>query len=428
MSILITACDQTAITPKGEDKLSEQKKVELSKNKVEIEFWSHYTGWDDIIAEFEKKYPNVNVNTRTFSFDSYVETYEMAIANGSAPDVMIADSKDFGRFAAISGLENLLAHGAEKYRKDFSSSLWDINLSFDKKSLVGFPSGSSPYITYYRADLMEQYGFPSDPEELGKYMEDPENWLKIARALKKDDRYIANWLMDIVQIYDTTAPVFNENMKFARRNESFIDALELASTIYNEGLTSSTDTWTAAGGEALKNGKIAMLYMGTWGANELQSWAPNTTGKWRQTRLPFNLNGWVNSSSFMIPTSSEEKKWAFAFIEYCVTEYSMKGKGNSVPSYLPARESEQRVASGVKFFGGQDLFAMSETLAEQMKETRLTPIDEEAKAIWTRVINEGVERNKSADLILVEAEKQIYSTLGKEIEILSEYLYENKTK
>ncbi|GKU78104.1 ABC transporter substrate-binding protein [Paenibacillus sp. L3-i20] len=420
--ISVTACDQPANAPQDEVIGTKDSEVRLSKEKVELEFWSHYPGWESIAAAFEKKYPNVTVNIKTSTYETYVDKYEQALADGRAPDILIVDSEHFGRFASIQGLENLLDHGAGKYRDDFSSSLWDINYSFDGKSLIGFPSGSSPLITYYRADIMEKFGFPSDPEELGTYMEDSNNWLKIARTLKAEESYITEWPMDVVQIFESTVGLYTEDMKFARNNKTFENALEIASTVYNEGLTSSTDTWTKSGAEALNNGKVAMLYMGTWGASQLEQWAPDTTGLWRQTRLPFNVYGWANSSSFMIPSSSKNKDWAFAFIEFCVTVYSLNGAGNSVPSYLPARSNEERLSKGSPFFGGQRLYNINEMLANRMVETRLTPIDGQTKTIWAKVLNQGIDRKKSADLILDEAQQEIFNSLNEEINILRNYL------
>ncbi|RJE88467.1 extracellular solute-binding protein [Paenibacillus sp. 1011MAR3C5] len=427
--IALTACDQAVVAPEDAVDRLRATPIHMSKDPVELEFWSYYGGWEPIVEAFQIKHPNVKVHVKIFSNDTYVNAYQQAMADGKTPDVMIADSEHFGQFSAITGLENLLDYGAGQYEDDFSESLWNSNLSFDRSSLIGLPSGSSPMVTYYRADILEAHGFPSEPDELGLYMENPENWLSIARALKESNSYITAWPMDIIQIYDSSQPMFVDNMEFGRNTDATRKAIELAKTVYNEGLLSSTDIWTQFGSQAVKNGKSAMLYMGTWAANQIELWAPETAGLWRQTRLPFNLYGWVNSSSFMLPSSAANKQWAYTFIEYCVTEWSMKAiKSNSVPSYYPARGQAERLMSKSEFFGGQNLYALNETLAKQMEETVPTPIDVPAKAIWSKVINLGIERERNADAIIKEAEKEIRGTLGREINILKAYLAEQKKK
>jgi len=42
---------------------------------------------------------------------------------------------------------------------------------------------TSPVVTFYRADVMEENGFPSEPEELAKFIEKSENLMAIAKKL-----------------------------------------------------------------------------------------------------------------------------------------------------------------------------------------------------------------------------------------------------
>lgn len=427
--LALTACNQVAVAPRDDEDRLRATPVQLSKDPVELEFWSYYDGWEPIIEAFQLKHPNVKVNVKTYSNDTYVNAYLQAMADGRTPDVMIADSEHFGQFTAISGLENLLDYGAGKHQDDFSKSLWESNLSFDRSALIGLPSGSSPRVTYYRADILEEHGFPSEPDELGLFMENPDNWLSIARALKESDSYITAWPMDVIQLFDSTQPMFKENMEFGRNTDVTRKAIDLAKTLYNEGLLSNSDIWTQFGAQEVRKGKVAMLYMGTWGANQIELWAPETAGLWRQTRLPFNLYGWLNSSSFMLPSAAKNKRWAYTFIEYCVTEWSMKAiKSNSVPSYYPARGQAERLMQKSEFFGGQNLYALNERLAKQMEETVPTPIDVQAKMIWSNVINQGIERERNADAIIRDAEKEIRGTFGREMNILKAYLAEQKKK
>ncbi|REK74981.1 ABC transporter substrate-binding protein [Paenibacillus paeoniae] len=427
--IALTACDQAAIAPSHEEDNLRATPVQMSKDPVELEFWSYYGGWEPIVEAFQIKHPNVTVHVETFSNDAYVNAYQQAMAEGKSPDVMIADSEHFGQFSAIAGLENLLDYGAGQYQDDFSESLWSSNLSFDRSALIGLPSGSSPMVTYYRADILEEHGFPSEPEELGVFMEDPKNWLNIARALKESNSYITTWPMDVIQLFDSTQPMFVDNMELGRNTDASRTAIDIAKTVYDEGLLSSSDIWTQFGSQAIRKGKVAMLYMGTWGAGQIELWAPETAGLWRQTRLPFDLYGWVNSSSFMLPTAAKNKRWAYTFIEFCVTEWSMRAiKSNSVPSYYPARGKAERLERKNDFFGGQNLYSLNETLAKQMEEMMPTPIDVQAKAIWSKVINQGIERERTADAIIKDAEKEIRGALGKEINILKAYLAEQKKK
>ncbi|OAB45424.1 ABC transporter substrate-binding protein [Paenibacillus glacialis] len=390
----------------------------LSTDPVELEIWSYYSGWEPAIKRFKEKYPNVSVKVKTFDSDAYVSAYQHAIVDGVTPDIMVSDSEHFGHFTAINGLENLLDHGAEKYRMDFSEYLWKSNLSHNEKKLIGFPVATSPMMTYYRADIMEQYGFPTDPEELGKFMEKPKNWMEIAKTLKKDDRYITQWATEVVQIFDSTQGLFDSNFEFSRNNDNFLSAIKIAKQVNDNALAASMDIWTLSGAKAVKEGKIAMLYLGTWGAAQIEEWAPESAGKWRETRLPFNQYGWANSTNLMMPSASRNKEWSWKFIEFFVTEWSKRTEGVGVPAYLPARGNPKKLSKESDYYGGQKLYALHESLVEKMKEFKSTPIDVQARKIWRDQINIGIERNREAEVILHQTEQTLLTNLGEEITIL----------
>ncbi|QYR23090.1 hypothetical protein KZ483_09285 [Paenibacillus sp. sptzw28] len=45
-------------------------------------------------------------------------------------------------------------------------------------------------MSFYRADILEENGFPSDPKELAFYMSKPEQFLDMAQALKAKGIYL----------------------------------------------------------------------------------------------------------------------------------------------------------------------------------------------------------------------------------------------
>lgn len=182
-----------------------------SESTVELELWSYYgEGWDTVIDAFKEIHPNIKVKVSTLPYDTYVNYYLRALANKEVPDLMVIDSSHFGLFKAIDGLDNLLEppYQLTKYKENFSIPLWNMGLSHDESRMVGLPYETSPLVTYYRADLMEKYGFPSDPETLGNFLEDPNNWLEIGKALKQDHISITQWLMDPIHIYESTRGKF----------------------------------------------------------------------------------------------------------------------------------------------------------------------------------------------------------------------------
>jgi len=64
----------------------------------------------------------------------------------------------------------IMQEGTKKISKD----IWESNKSLDGKRLLAMTFLTSPVVTFYRADVMEENGFPSEPEELAKFIEKSE--------------------------------------------------------------------------------------------------------------------------------------------------------------------------------------------------------------------------------------------------------------
>ena len=65
------------------------------------------TWWKDLIAAYEKKYPDVKVNMQQVPFAQFVKQMTVRFAAGSPPDIVHLPSRDFASFADQGWLEPL---------------------------------------------------------------------------------------------------------------------------------------------------------------------------------------------------------------------------------------------------------------------------------------------------------------------------------
>jgi hypothetical protein len=65
------------------------------------------TWWKDLIAAYEKKYPDVKVNIQQVPFKQFVKQMTVRFAAGSPPDIVHLPSRDFASFADQGWLEPL---------------------------------------------------------------------------------------------------------------------------------------------------------------------------------------------------------------------------------------------------------------------------------------------------------------------------------
>lgn len=315
-TFILSSCAPT----KQETKKPEKKVIEKKEESIELTLWAWYEGgWEYSITEFQKLFPNVEINVKAFDFGVYQEEYMNALVDGNVPDIMAFDSAHIKNFKDIEGLQDLnqAPFHADKLAKDYPPALWNSGTSVDGKKQFAIPFSTSPRVTFYRPDIMEKYGFPSEPEALANFMEDPNNWFTIAETLAKDGIWLMQRPNELMNLYENQVGFFTKDYKYNRNNETLRKALDLSKRAYQAELVAHFDLYMPEGKQALQEGKIAMIYQGTYGSDEINGFAPEQKGLWRSTRLPFNVYSWNNSSFFSIPGNSNHKEMAWELTGIC---------------------------------------------------------------------------------------------------------------
>lgn len=391
------------------------------KEKEKITIWSYYGGWESVIEEFNKYYPDIEVEAKSYGYEQYVPVYLEALVSGDGPDIMVIDSTDWSNFNTLSSFEVLSQepYTANDYKEDFDKEMWEVGKMFGEEDLIGLPFATAPIVTYYRADILEEYGFPSEPEALGKFMESPSNWMNMARTLGLDGKYICQWASNAVWIANSEGPYFDENLNFIKLTPKFKETIKLSHEIHKDRLALYADIWMERGKAALEQGELVMLYLGSWGANELQALLPEQEGLWRVTRLPFNIYGWNNSTIMSMPKNSKNKDAAWKFIEFYNFQYKQEGVG-SIPGYLPFREDKKNLEHENPFLGGQKDQKVYHEVLNLTREYAPTPLDKEAFTIWERELSRGLDEEFTAQETIDNIEHVTLEELGEELEILKE--------
>ncbi|MCT2537809.1 extracellular solute-binding protein [Aquibacillus koreensis] len=422
---LLVGCNPNNDRATDESPEDETGVKENNSENTEIEIWTFYRGLEPIISRFHMLHPTIKVNVTYFDgIQDYHLKYLEALANNSGPDLFVIDNRHFGTFTTNDSFDNLLdePYQVEAYRDRFSDSLWQLGYNYDQSKLVGIPFETSPLVTYYRADVMDAYGFPSEPEALATFMEDPDNWLEIARTLKQDNKFIIQWQLEPLELVESTQGIFDENYAFMRNKDAFRQMIDRIKVARDEGLMSYTSIWDPPGQEDLRNNQIAMVYLGTWGAQNLKQWVPEQEDLWRATRLPFGLNGWSNSSMISVNSQSEHKEEAWKFLEYYVFKRELVNVSQTYSGSLPLRQPPGVNDYSNPFLAGQNDQILYYQLMDELKIPFTTPLDLQADKIWNDTIYQGIESNFNTDLMMSNVEKNIQKELGKEIEIIKESL------
>jgi len=380
---------------------------DLLKHTKALTVWSYFD-MESTNAAFRAKFPDVALVHTQFDYEDFADVYVKALISGQTPDVMVIDNGSVGRFNSIrDAFDNLLEppYDGEKYVGLIPPNMRNLYYSFDGSKLMGIPQNITGAVTFYRQDIFDRYGLPSEPEEVAAYFDDPDNWIEAGRRMKKEGRSIFQWDTDPLDILAMQESFFDSEYRYVRNKPSVGALLESARAVRQQGLSLRSSIWTEAGQEAIRSGELAAVYMGSWGIADLRRWAPDTAGKWRVTRLPAGLYGSTGGSLLSIPAQSRNKALAWEYVQMATDV-----------------DKEKDVQDDIAFLGGQDMTTLFEELPYRSKMQTPSPFDQQAQKIWSDAIIDAVATDTSPDFILRDIQLEIEDAVAEERRAILDYV------
>ncbi|MFW5683796.1 MAG: ABC transporter substrate-binding protein [Spirochaetota bacterium] len=397
---------------------------------VDIVVW----GWpaadvafESIIEGFNELYPDINVIWEMSETAAVHDSLTAAIAAGTgAPDISMIEINYIDQFALFGGLTDLLQEpfDAGRYEDQFVEYKWEQATTLEGDQLVAFPWDIGPATVFYRRDLFDAAGVPSDPESVAELLSTWEGYVETGRLVNDPDNnvYWTDQAGNIPYIYHSHKNLFDEELNVAIDNPDTRAALEIAKILRNEGMDLNVDFWTEEWYSALNEGRVATTIVGSWFGGFLKSWiAADTAGNWGIAPVPEHpLQNW-GGSFLAIPEQSDNKEAAWAFIEYSMASAEPQNAifeaVDYFPAYKPAWEDDL-YETGDPFFGGQPTRALWTEIATAQGKFITTPLDAAAEAAFTAEVTTFLEQNLTVDEAIARAERAIIEQIGQDREML----------
>lgn len=424
LKLIISLCIVGGCTEKPvylidtENSSTQNSPVVIENSDIELELWT-CVSLSNEIKEFETENNDIKRKEKIFNTSECQEKYTKALATGNGPDLFIFDSSFFGDFTTNGILQNLLVEPfqAQNYKDNFLG--WDSGLCIDGKQLLSLTLSTSPYITYYRTDIMEKNGFPNNPEEFGAFIEKPENLLKIGKKLKEQDKYIFEFPTDFTDMACASLGYFDNKLNFIDHEKVFIKSLDLAREAYKNKLFLMASFWDEDGKKAIIEDKLVMRFGGSAGLSTLATYDPSQKGKWRVTKAPLGFNVWSSDSRISANSQSKHKEEAWKFIEYIVTYKSGNAAiQNEVEGYIPFHNYAKNLNRTYPFFGYQNIYSILLEPASSMLQYKLTPLNYRARDIYRANVWNSVSTNTDSKYTLEKIPDDLERELLGDINIL----------
>lgn len=390
----------------------------------EITVWAfNETVFDEVGAAFMAEYPGIKVNTVVMPFGDLHDKLQTTIAAGSgAPDVAEVEMYQFNRYMTGNVLENLLEkpYHAGKYKDLVHPYNWERWMTPDSSKLLGMPWDMTPGVYYYRADIFEELGLPSEPDELGEYIQDAENWLNLVQILKANGKYFMEWTDGpIVWAGDEVGYFDTADLYWTRNTEKMVSVLDITKRGNQLGWAPHIGYGDDAGKQLVLKGDLVGIVAGSFGARGLEETFPELSGKWRVTRLPVDIHVGMGGSSFVIPSQSKNKEAAWAYIQWSMRSeaaWKIWTKHNIQPGYKDIAQLDWYRNIENPYLGGQKEYAFYESMNDAIPVKHLTQIDNKGWEIFIGAIGDALAKNTDSRTVLQQIQDDVLSQAAKEIE------------
>ena len=328
---------------------------ELS-GKITLWGWSYEsmeaTG---LIDAFLELHPNVEIETIVYQAGDTYQNLQLACSAGQgAPDVVQIENSNLAGFVALEGCLADLTEQVEPMLEDFNDYKW-LDAELDGR-YYAVPWDSGPVVLYYRQDIFEQAGLPSDSESVTEMISTWDGYLEVCQTIVDNtghtcfahSRAANNARLFEIVLWQQGLGYYNEEGQVTVDSPEHVATLEMLGEFWNANLTSEAEPWTDSwyaelGGTG--SDATATIVEASWLGVFLKTWiAADIPGLWGVAYMPAVEAGQVRASNdggstLAIPAESDNQAAAWAFIEFMLANPENQITQFAYNDFLPALET-----------------------------------------------------------------------------------------
>ncbi len=391
------------------------------KGEITLFSWAE-PSYSSVLAEFNKLYPNIQVKFTTVGYaDAYPKITASFAGNVPLADVVMIESERVEIYGTRfpNAFTDLSAWG-KKWERNFDRSKWA--QSEVKGKLLTMPTDAAPVGMWYRADLLEKAGVePSSIKTWNDYLEAGKKVVIANPGIKMAgiDVTGSETLMRTL-IQQQGSFYIDQDGKIAVNSSKMVRALSFVKSAWDAGILANVQGTDGLIG-AIKGNRVAGVNLPVWMIGIFKAFTPEQKGKWGVAQLPSLTAGggqtaYIGGSSLAIPSNSQNKEAAWAFVEWYTT-YGSKNvleKRGAWPSFLPSLSAPVLNAADA-FFATPNVFAPFKKSAFLSKSLRYSSDYDKAFAAVVAAQASVLTGDQSVQAALDKAANDLKNQTGREI-------------
>ena len=301
----------------------------------------------------------------------------LAIQGGTGgPDLAVTQYRDIQPLIELGGVREITPYlEMESYTSEFEEEI--LAYCETDGSIYCVPWDIGPTVTYYRRDIFDAAGLPSDPESVSEMVATWDSYLDTCITIKEEtglpcfpQNKANNYgLMLIDLMWQQGIGFFDEEGDVRVEDSQVVAALEKIGAFWEADVTTDSldweDPWYADLNSEIDNTDtppVATLVYPAWMGNFFKTWiAPEMAGNWGVAYMPAFEEGGTRASmaggsAYFIPEDSSNPEAAWAFIEHINLDEENQLAQYAYSDYFPALTStydDPLFAEPDPYFGDQ---------------------------------------------------------------------------
>ncbi|GHO42774.1 extracellular solute-binding protein [Ktedonospora formicarum] len=330
-----------------------------SDGKIHLTMWYWNRSIDDkLIAQVGQQFPNIVLNAEKISdYDNKVRT-SMAGHSG-VPDIMGINSNISIYYPDEDQFVDLNTVGANDIKSLYLPWKWSLGTS-PKGRQIAIPMDTGPTALFYRSDIFEKAGLPTDPDAVANLFKDWDSYLQASAKISSATDGKSFLLDDIYTVFSMQLDASKEHYftadgKYVGNSANIKQMWDQAvKAVKTQGAISKSTGFSSDWNQAANNGRIASFISAVWMKQILSEAAPDTTGKWRIARAPGG-DGNYGGSFMAVTTASEHPKEAYEVIKWLQSPENQLRSYQTLQLFPSAIKSldDPSLSQPEPFFGGQ---------------------------------------------------------------------------
>ncbi|MGO4372668.1 ABC transporter substrate-binding protein, partial [Paenibacillus sp. MCAF20] len=177
--LLLSACSSGGNNNNGANGESKDEKV-----KLVVWIWdAAKIGLDANMEAFKAENPNIEIEYQLMGQTDLYQKYLIAANTGDkVPDIIAVESSNLAQMVNIDSLYDL-SDKVAPYKDKIVPFKWE-DATKDGK-VYAMPWDSGPVVMYYRKDIFEAAGLPSDPEAVADRIKTFEDYKEVGNIIKE---------------------------------------------------------------------------------------------------------------------------------------------------------------------------------------------------------------------------------------------------